>query len=107
MEVSPRKCAPCAQRKSIQLHPSMLRQSLRGEVDTVQCGVHIRNQDVLRADNAVTALSYSQGVGEYLEIRKATLKALFHAVSLKRELVKSIKKFQYYIHLLSNFLRMW
>ena len=89
----------------------MLRQPLQGEVDIVQYGIHVRNQNVLCADNTVTSLSHSQRVGEYLERKKErkreTLKALFHEVSLKRSSLIQQNKFQYHINMLNNFSRMW
>lgn len=72
MEVLPRKCASWVKGKPIQLYPAVERHLPKREADVVQWGVHIRNQDVLCADGALTALDHSQGVGEYLEGRKNT-----------------------------------
>lgn len=55
---------------------------LKREADAIQWGVHVRNQNGVWADGALTTLDHSQGVGEYLERRKETLKALFHQVLL-------------------------
>lgn len=65
----------------------MWRKSLQGEVDTVQHGVHVRDQDVLCADDALTSFSHSQQVGEYLQ-RRETLKDSFHEAPLKMELIE-------------------
>lgn len=70
---------------------------LKREADAVQWGVHIRNQNVLRADGALATLSHSQGVGEYLERRKETLKTLFHEVSLNTEFIRPLESIQYHL----------
>ena len=75
----------------------MQRHLLKREVDAVQRGVHIRNQNVLRADGALTALNHLQGVGEYLERRKETLKTLFHEVSLNTEFISSLESIRYHL----------
>lgn len=84
----------------------MLRLSLQGEVDVVQFGVHVRNQDMLCADDTLTSLSHSQRVGKYLERRKETFKALFHEVYLKTELMKPTENFQHHFHMSIKLSRM-
>ena len=52
----------------------MLRRTLQGEVDVVQFGVLVRNQDMLCADDILTSLSHSQRFGQHLEGRRKHLK---------------------------------
>lgn len=62
----------------------MLRWTLQGEVDVVQFGVLVRNQDMLCADDTLTSLSHSQRFGKHLERRRKHLKPCSRGVPENR-----------------------